>query len=289
MIDRTLFNDEFFHALGGLSLPRRLRGGSDGGMHETNRLGESLEFAELRPYQSGDDLRQVDWNAYRRFQRLLVRRYQAERSHDVYVLIDASASMAVPAQRFDRSRQIAGAVAVLASRRQDRVTLMSFSHVVNNLFMQSRRDRGALKLLEHLSAMKTGGETDIAGCLTTATDHIRRNSLLVVISDFFSVPEDMEAVLAVLERLSVQMLFIRVTTREERNPDFRGDVLLEDSETGHMLETRGKERALALYRKNFQAHTDLLSLHAASHGGRLADVAAEDSLGTIMKEVIHPA
>ena len=288
MIDRTLFNDEFFQALGGLTLPRRLRSGTDTGLHETNRLGESLEFAELRPYQSGDDLRQVDWNAYRRFRRLLVRRYQAERSHDVYIVIDTSASMAVPPNRFARSKQIAGAIAVLAARRQDRVTLMSFSGAVDDLFVQSRRDRGALRLLERLSLMKASGTTDVAGCLTTAADHIRRNSLLVLISDFLAVPEAMEAALTVFERLSVQILFIQVTAREERDPVFRGDVLLEDSETGQFYETRSRGRAIEAYRKRFQDHTALLSLHAAAHGGRLAAVNSENSLAAVLKEVLFP-
>ena len=68
-----------------------------GGEHAASRKGYSLEFSDYRRYQRGDDLRYVDWNIYRRLDRLVLKVFTAEEEMNIYLLVDTSASMAFPA------------------------------------------------------------------------------------------------------------------------------------------------------------------------------------------------
>src|SRR5438046_1394663 len=77
-----------------LAAPRRVPMGA-GGVHLSNRAGSSLEFRDHREYQPGDDLRRIDWSAYGRTDKLIVKLYREEVSPHVDVVIDGSRSMAL--------------------------------------------------------------------------------------------------------------------------------------------------------------------------------------------------
>ena len=206
----------------------------------SRRLGESLEFAELRPYQPGDDLRSVDWNAYRRLRRLLVRRYRAEQSQDLYILLDTSRSMEVPAEKFDRARQIAGAAAVLASGEHDRLTLLPFAEVVTGRFVESRRGRMPVELLRTLSALHCEGSTAVAKSALLAASVMKRAGLLLIISDFFD-PQGLGPGLKAVASRGTQVVGVQIHAPEEAQPHLYGSLTFRDAESGeeHELEVTG--------------------------------------------------
>lgn len=185
-LDNSVFDREFFDSLEGLKLPTDLKviHGRQG-ERIGRRHGDSIEYAELRPYEAGDDLRSVDWNAYRRLRRLLVRQYQAELSQDVYILLDSSASVGVDPAVLVASKRIAGALAVLAARERKRCVLLPFSDRLVDRLAQSRRGILPWEALSYLSHLKTGGGTDVAAALRAAAHTVHRGSALYVISDFF--------------------------------------------------------------------------------------------------------
>ena len=96
-----LFGDEFQRKLEMLSIvSRRVFSGRLRAERRSKKKGSGVEFADHRDYVPGDDFRYVDWNAYQRFSRLLVRLYEEEEDLGIYFLVDASSSMAfgVPAR-----------------------------------------------------------------------------------------------------------------------------------------------------------------------------------------------
>src|SRR4029434_5811942 len=100
------------------------------GHHRADRLtptrGRGLEFADHRPYAAGDDFRHIDWKAYKRLNRLLLRLFDEERDLPIYLLLDASGSMAEPA-KFDLARRVTAAICYIGLAHLDRIALVPFA------------------------------------------------------------------------------------------------------------------------------------------------------------------
>jgi uncharacterized protein (DUF58 family) len=245
-IDQRIFSPDFLTLLEGMSIPpaRSPHNPTPGG-HLSRRHGASLEFSELRPYEPGDDLRTVDWNAYRRLQRLFVRRFQAERSQDVYILLDTSRSMGVEPEKFDAARRLAAACGFLATKQLDRVTLVPFAEVLTDRFVQSSRGTIPFELLAYLSHLETGGKTSIGSCAFGVAERMRRGALVIFITDLFD-DAGLEAGLRALAMRNADVAFFHVYSGDEEQPAARGSVTLVDQETEEHYEItvdRGVARA----------------------------------------------
>ena len=92
-----LFDRDFLHRLERLRVVvRRTAPGGLRGEHRAHRRGRGIEFSDYRPYVPGDDMRDVDWLAYLRLDRLLLRLFEEQGDLPVYLLLDASRSMIEP-------------------------------------------------------------------------------------------------------------------------------------------------------------------------------------------------
>lgn len=232
--DPHLFDPQFFASLErhAVTLGRRSRAGSVG-RHASRSRGESFEFSELRPYEAGDDLRTVDWNAYRRFRRLLVRQYHAEQQRDITILLDASASMAHDAALFNAARRFAGAIAVVAARGNDRVAVARFSSTVAAEVARTRRGGLPREILAYLSDTIAAGPTDIAAALRTVAGVIRRGSATVVVSDFLDEALPEVGITALVQR-EVDVVCLHVAPESPER--LRGALTLRDVESSAELE-----------------------------------------------------
>ena len=122
-----LIPPEIRSRLRGLRLTARRAAGATGmGLHQSRSRGSGLEFAQYRAYEPGDELRQIDWKLFARSDRFFVREAERESPLALWILIDASASMAQadrarPAwSRLDAARALAACMAEIALTQQDR-------------------------------------------------------------------------------------------------------------------------------------------------------------------------
>lgn len=255
-VDRHLFDSTFFAALEGLALPLRAASDSpDDGRRRTPRLGDSLEFADMRAYQPGDDLRLVDWDVYRRFRRLYVRRFQAEHTRSVTLLVDTSGSMGEPAARLRGTLRLAGAAAVLAARRNDRVTLLPFRDDLDERSARTRRGGLPTELLEILSTLRSDGTTAIATALRSLAATVSRGATVVVFSDWYDDHEVSEAI-ASLRARRCRVCAVIARTAEDRDPPRRGVLELADRETGETVEVVMSRETAVAYRDAFTQWLD---------------------------------
>ena len=246
-----LFGEDFLARLERLRLAaRRLAPGALRGEHRSKRRGRGIEFADYRPYVPGDDIRDLDWGAYLRFDKLLLRLLEEEGDLPLYVFVDGSASMTLPDPiKFDRARQMAAAFAYIALNHHDRVHLVVFDQGV-------RADSGALRgsgqivrILRQLESVASAGATDLRLALTRFFSVRRRPGLLVVLSDLLSA--DVDAWLAAapggdgpeaslplfdwLRAMSQDLLLVHLETPERDELERFGEMLLVDAETGEEL------------------------------------------------------
>lgn len=230
---------------------KRLSWSGAKGEHPSPRKGFSLEFSDYRRYQKGDDLRYVDWNVYRRLDRLFLKLFTAEEELNVYLLVDASRSMAEGnPPKIEYAKSIAAALGYIALKNLDRVGGAAFS---SNLLLPLSLGRGRrqiLTLFNFLIDLSSQGETDLEASVQSFTSLFPRPGLAVLVSDLFD-PQGWRAGLEELRRKKYQLLVIHILDKSEMSPEPSGDVALLDVESG-------RERGLFLDREMARAfHQEL--------------------------------
>jgi uncharacterized protein (DUF58 family) len=140
---------------------RRAVSGQMGGERRSKRRGQSVEFADYRNYTPGDDFRLIDWNAYARLDRFMLRLFVAEEELPLSLFVDLSGSMdwGKP-NKAETARQLAGAIAYVALAALDRVRLTVFAEGETSGGAPSRGRRAATTLFSRLQSFPAGGVTN---------------------------------------------------------------------------------------------------------------------------------
>ncbi len=250
-MDAALFDKEFLRKLESLAfIARKLYHGSARGAHMSVRRGTSLDFADFRAYQPGDDFRTIDWGIYGRLDKLVVRLYAEEEDLTVHLLLDSSASMAFGAPpKIDYARRVAAALGYVGIGSLDRVGVTTFAAGLSGALAPRRGRAQLFHLLEHMSALAPGGRTDIARSMEEYARRSRNPGLAVVISDLLDDSLDgyrrgMQALLF----HDFEVVLVHVLDREEISPGEQGALRLTDMETGQTLPLHVDKPLLAAYR-----------------------------------------
>src|SRR6187431_2451951 len=130
----SLFDDEFLKKLEYLSiLSKRLFAGQFKAERRAMRRGTGLEFADYRSYVAGDDFRHLDWKAFLRLNKLILRLYQEEEDLPIYFFVDSSQSMDYgEPSKLDYARRVAAALCYIGLANLDRVSLISYADKVKS-------------------------------------------------------------------------------------------------------------------------------------------------------------
>ncbi|GBF07774.1 hypothetical protein DAERI_170033 [Deinococcus aerius] len=207
--------------------------------------GPSLDLAEVREYQPGDEVRRIDWNVTARSGRLHVRQYREERELTAWLVIDTSASMDFGTRRVlkrDLAKEFAGLAALVIARHGDKVGAITFGPRAG--FTPPRGGRAqALAVLGLLSRETPGGpethrSADLAEALTAVERTLRRRSLVFVVSDFLEeASRGPGSWTTALGRLAQRhdVVAVRVSDPAERVLPDVGGLRLRDPETGGEL------------------------------------------------------
>jgi uncharacterized protein (DUF58 family) len=240
------------------------------GQNRADRLspkrGRGLEFADHRPYAAGDDYRHIDWKAYQRLNRLLLRLFDEERDLSIYLLLDVSRSMAEPA-KFDMARRIAAALCYVGLAHLDRLTIIPFGDDLGRESSPGRGKGRIFRVFEALEQLEAGGPTDLRAACKAFASRPRQLGLVVVISDFLepgSAPAEgaatdrPQAGLKILRTIGHDVFAIHVTSERDRDPGVFGTVRFVDVETGEVREIEVTPRLAAAYVKAAETHADAL-------------------------------
>jgi uncharacterized protein (DUF58 family) len=221
----------------------------------TSKRGRGLEFADHRAYAHGDDFRHIDWKAYKRLNRLLLRLFDEEQDLPIYIMIDASRSMAEPA-KFDMARRLAAAFCYIGLAHLDRLTILAFDSALRVETAPGRgkgRMAGVFTLLEQMEA---NGGTDLRQSCRQFAARPRPRGLTIVISDFLD-PQGVDG-LKLLRTLGHDVLSVHVTSSTDRDPGTLGEVRFEDAETGEGRDIDVTPQLAAAYAEAWRAHDSQL-------------------------------
>jgi uncharacterized protein (DUF58 family) len=231
-----LFNTDFLRRLEYLRVvARQIFTGASPGSRTGRRAGPGLEFAEHREYAPGDDFRHIDWAAYGRLDKLLLRLCQQEEDLAVYFLLDASASMATgDPPKFDHARRLAAALAYVALASLERVRIMAVGADVR-AHLEAGRGKGRLvTVLEFLRTVAATGPTDLARAVDAFLPHAPLGGLAVLVSDLLD-PAGYRKPLAALQSRGFEVWCLHVTAPADFAPPGDGELAVSDAETGETM------------------------------------------------------
>ena len=195
MSSRDFLEPKVLARLRGLPLfARHAMLGSVTGMHRSPHRGSSLEFAEYRKYVPGDDTRRLDWRAYGRSDRYYIKEFEADTNLRLCLIVDTSGSMRFgngTETKIDYARKLAGTLAYLASQQGDAVGLYCAGKKFQKEIIAKRNATHLRVVLDELSTMKATGETGLVEALHEAAEKIRQRALVVLISDLFVQPHEL--------------------------------------------------------------------------------------------------
>jgi uncharacterized protein (DUF58 family) len=236
MADDELFNSEFLQRLEYLRIvARRVFAGSVPGSRTGRRAGPGLEFAEHRAYSPGDDFRHIDWAAYGRLERLLLRLCQEEEDLAIYFLLDASASMGTGRPpKFDHARRLAAALAYVGLASLERVRLVAVDGGVRAHLEAGRGKSHILGVLDFLRGLAPGQQTDLARAVAAFLPHAPQTGLVVLISDLLD-PAGHEKPFLTLQGQGFDVWCLHVTDPLDLAPAGLGDLAVSDAETKEVL------------------------------------------------------
>lgn len=225
----------------------------------SSKAGSGVEFSDFRQYAPGDDFRYIDWNAYGRMERLLLRLYEEEEDLSVYVLIDRSRSMGVasgqgPTKLF-QAKRLAGALAYMSLHHLDRVSVVGLGDGASPRLPPTRGRQRIFAVLDFLRRMQCDGSTDLSAALGQFTAQHKRRGVAIVLSDLFD-PQGFERGLDKLRFARFETQVLQLFDPAEAEPDLRGELSLHDAESGGVRDVTVTPRVLARYRAEYAAYQE---------------------------------
>jgi len=263
-----LLSADFMSRLDSLDIvSKRVLRGVLHGERRSKRRGQSVEFADHRPYVVGDDLRFIDWNIYGRLDQLFLKLFLEEQDLTVHVLIDVSASQVYGEPSKDMYiKKLAAALCYISMVNNNRVNLTAFSDgIVGQL--SGMRGRGYLRqMTEFLLTTPCRGQSDFETAAAQVAAGRAGSGIVIVISDFF-FKEGFEPGLKRLATKNYDLYAMQVLSPQEIEPDMTGDLKLIDIEDEDTAEITVSGALMKYYRKNLTTYCNDIKDFCTRRGG----------------------
>lgn len=219
------------------------------GQYHSIFRGRGMEFADVREYQVGDEVRSIDWNVTARMGDTFVKRFVEERELTLMLAVDISPSQAFGSaeqSKRDVAAEIAAVLALSAVRHNDKVGLVCFSDRIETVIPAKKGLRHALRIVRELLYREPEGRgTDITRAAEYVSHLLHRRSIVFLLSDFQD--QDFERALRVAGRRH-EMIAVTATDPRESDLPNVGLIEIEDAETGEsVLVDTGDRKLRARY------------------------------------------
>jgi uncharacterized protein (DUF58 family) len=238
------------------------------GTYSSSFKGQGLAFREVRPYQSGDDVRTIDWNVSARMNETFVKVFVEEREMTVMLVVDLSPSQRFGTRRADKVRvasEVAALLAFSAIRNSDRVGLILSTDKIERMVPPKKGEKHVMRVIREIlgfdytgfdfgregatetrlrdrkGAAFLGAQTDLKGALEALVGVARRRSIAFVVSDFFAQGYERALALAAAKHDVVPVTL--VDPRDIELPDV-GLATFEDLESGETIVVDTSDKAV---------------------------------------------
>jgi uncharacterized protein (DUF58 family) len=256
-----------------------------GGERRSRSRGRSPEFADFRSYTPGDDYRLIDWNAYARLDRFMLRLFVAEEELPISLFVDLSGSMdwGRPNKAMT-ARRLAGAIAYVALASLDRVRLTVFAEGPTSGGAPHRGRHAVQDLFARLQSFPVGGATDYAKLVSPIGR--QRPGMTVLITDGLG-DSSITPALAALQQARQEGAVLQLLAPQETNPDWTGDARLKDAETGVEREFTSTPVTQTAYRTALALRTEELEREVRRRGLRFARLSTDQPIQDMVQRTLR--
>jgi len=213
--------------------------------------GEGYDFIELREYISGDDIRHIDWNITAKMQRPYVKVFREERELSVVTVAMLGGSLYFGSERF-KNESVAEAVALIgysAIANGDLFTHINFSETIADEVRASKKHFAVAQSVESImNSELIGRHADYNAMASTLYKRLKRRSLIIVVGDFFEIPD-----LRLLAKKH-EVIAVVVRDRIEEKPEAMGFCALIDPQNGAVVEGDFNDRSVRRYAAQVREH-----------------------------------
>ena len=219
------------------------------GQYHSAFKGRGMAFSEVREYQYGDDVRDIDWNVTARFHKPFVKVFEEERELTVMLLIDVSGSLDFGTQRQmkkDMVTEIAATLAFSAIQNNDKIGVVFFSDKIEKYIPPKKGRKHILYIIrEMLDFRPESKKTDLRNSIEFLTRVMKRHCTVFLLSDFYT-RNDFEQALTICNRKHDVVAIQVYDPRAKQLPDV-GLLKVRDAETGHemYIDTSSKKLRMA--------------------------------------------
>lgn len=224
---------------------RRLSNNIFAGQYHSAFKGRGMAFSEVREYQFGDDVRDIDWNVTARFHRPYVKVFEEERELTVMLMVDVSGSLAFGSERQEKREmitEIAATIAFSAIQNNDKIGVIFFSDRIEKFIPPKKGRKHILHIIRTLLDFKPeSNRTDIIQAVETLTRMQKRRCTAFMLSDFYQ-QKPFTKELQICNRKH-DVVAIQVYDRRDAALPNIGQMRVRDAETGHeqYLDTSSKK------------------------------------------------
>jgi len=278
--------------LGGLELVTR--GVVEGfltGLHRSPRRGFSVEFAEHRMYQAGDELRYIDWKILGRNDRLYVKQFEEETNLRAMVVLDASRSMAWTGSpdtlltKLDYAKRLVAALSLILMRQRDATGLIAFADDIRAAAPPRARLSHWRALLRVLVGVEAGEGTAAEPALHRVVDALRRRGLVVFVSDLLLERSAALTALKFLRHRGHQVLVLHLMDPGELTLSGPAEARFEDPETNAAVTLRPRDWA-GVYRKTVEDAVTDWRLACRNSGIGYHRITTDTPFGLALREAL---
>ncbi|MCQ2210757.1 MAG: DUF58 domain-containing protein [Paludibacteraceae bacterium] len=204
------------------------------GEYHTAFKGRGMTFSEVREYQYGDDVRNIDWNVTARFNKPYIKVFEEEREMTMMLLVDVSGSGefgTVNQIKRDMMTELAATIAFSAIQNNDKIGVIFFTDQIEKFIPPQKGKKHVLYIIRELLGFEPQSKkTDIQGALQYMTNAIKKRCTAFIISDFIS--NDFSKSLTIANRKH-DMVALQIYDRREMELPAVGLLKVKDAETGN--------------------------------------------------------
>ncbi|WP_133470197.1 DUF58 domain-containing protein [Paraglaciecola marina] len=218
------------------------------GLHNSVKRGTGIEFSQYRAYEPGDALSNIDWKLFARSDRYFVREAERESNINIWLVLDASASMLQQAShskegwnKFDYARHLLATIAYIAHQQGDGLGLLGLSSQNLNFLPALPGKQQWQKCLLQLSEVQAGDVFPDSAIIQNHLAKMHHNAVIFVVSDFYEHNNEIFDFMGSLSSHKTEVVALQLESNDEITFPYQGHIRFEDRETKQQVLVSAKD------------------------------------------------
>lgn len=259
------------------------------GLHRSPYHGFSVEFAEHRQYQTGDELKYIDWKVFGRTDKYFVKQFEEETNLRSIIALDASASMKYASKgnisKFEYASYLSGALAYLMIKQRDAVGLALYDNKLNKYLPPNSKQSYVYEILRTLAATDPSNETGTSQSLDELAERIKRRGLIIIFSDFFDDTYSVINALKHFRHKNHEVIAFHILDPREIDFNFGFSANFKDMETGEEIVTQPFQIQQA-YKSTLKNHIETIKKECYGHNIEYQLINTSETLDHALREFL---